>query len=506
MLENLYEKVLRKAHEGPIRRITDDDILGVERDVAVMEDIRNRFDWTLDLDDRYKVLTYALVLTPEPAAPRFESEFMAIGESWWPAVFEAMDSQSLRAVLDEMVGLGVLLKEHEYDDGGRRRYRLRSPNLLRLLGPQEAIESELWRIITRDRISRANPRNFHPVIDKKPVTFGPLTNEQQGQISAFSRPFQMTIISGSEALGLGQVEQQIDWLLSHSENDGDRWSQTGLSDGSRWKPISYLGRAVDTVVAELQRAFRGRRRAHRYAIVRMDEIEFEGPLSALVDRFVRDLGKLCTNKSRGHVAILLGPSETWHWLGDEHRERIVAQSRVTGLELRRWSEGAIANAFDQLEARTGSKSAAEAVFERTSGFHKLVDEGLRRASPRQGANVEERVGVWDELRGEVLGEEGGEAVLKDLGLRGSGEALEASVCEILRLTEPQEGESVLVETSFDLAAEALSGDSRRLLEEKGAQLREWMRAMGLATPGGVHDDGLMIVPTWVQGVLKAAGA
>ena len=97
-------------------------------------------------------------------------------------------------------------------------------------------------------------------------------------------------------------------------------------------------------------------------------------------------------------------------------------------------------------------------------------------------------------------------VLKDLGLRGSGEALEASVCEILRLTEPQEGESVLVETSFDLAAEALSGDSRRLLEEKGAQLREWMRAMGLATPGGVHDDGLMIVPTWVQGVLKAAGA
>ena len=175
------------------------------------------------------------------------------------------------------------------------------------------------------------------------------------------------------------------------------------------------------------------------AVVRADEIEFEGPLSALLDRFVRDLGQLCTNKSRGHVAILLGPSETWRWLGDEHQERIVAQSRVTGLELRRWSDGAIANAFDQLDARTGSKSAAEAVFARTSGFHMLVDEGLRRARPRQGANVGELVGVWDELRGEVLEEEGGEAALEDLGLRGSGEALEASVCEILRLTEPQEG-------------------------------------------------------------------
>ena len=506
LLENLYEKVLRKGHEGPIRRITDDDILGVERDAAVMDDIRNRFDWTLDLDDRYKVLTYALVLTPEPAAPRFESEFMAIGESWWYAVFEAMDSQSLRAVLDEMVGLGVLLKEHEYDDGGRRRYRLRSPNLLRLLGPQEAIESELWRIITRDRISRANPRNFHPVIDKKPVAFGPLTNEQQGQISAFARPFQLTIISGSDALGLGQVEQQIDWLLSHSKDGGERWSPVSPNDGSRWKRISHVDRDVDTLVAELQKAFRRRSRAHRYAVVRADEIEFEGPLSALLNRFVRDLGQLCTNKSRGHVAILLGPSETWRWLGDAHRERIVAQSRVAEIELRRWSDGAIANAFDQLEARTGSKSAAEAVFEMTSGFHKLVDEGLRRANPRQGANVGERIGVWDKLRGEVLEEEGGEAALEALGLRGSDEALEASVREILRLTEPHKGESVLVETSFDLAAEALSGESRTLLEEREVQLRKWMRAMGLATPGGVHDDGLMIVPTWVQGVLKAAGA
>ena len=506
LLENLYEKVLRTAHEGPIRRITDDDILGVERDAAVMEDIRNRFDWTLDLDDRYKVLTYALVLTPEPAASRFESEFMAIGASWWPTVFEAMDSQSLRAVLDEMVGLGVLLKEHDYDDGGRRRYRLRSPNLLRLLGPQEAIESELWRIITRDRISRSNPRNFHPVIDKKPVTFGPLTNEQQGQISAYSRPFQMTVISGSDALGLSQVEQQIDWLLSRSKDDGNRWSPVSLNDGSRWKRISHVGRDIDTLVAELQKAFRRRSRVHRYAVIRADEMEFEGSFSALFDRFIGDLGQLCTNKSRGHVAILLGPSETWHWLVDEHRERIVAQPRVTGLALRRWSDGAIANAFDQLEARTGSKSAAVAVFERTSGFHKLVDEGLRRASPRQGTNVEELVGVWDELRGEVFEEEGGEAALEELGLRGAGEALEACVCEILRLTEPHEGESVLVETSFDLAAEALSGDSHTLLEEKGAHLREWMRAMGLTTrSGGVHDDGSMIVPTWVQGVLKAAG-
>ncbi len=165
LLENLYEKLIRREQDGPIRQITDDDILAVERDAAVMEDIRNRFDWTLDLDDRYKVLTYALVLTPDPSAPHLESEFMSIGGDWWPAVFEPMDAQSLRAVLDEMVGLGVLLREDE-DESGRRRYRLRSPNLLRLLGPREAIDDELERIISRDQVSRSNPRNFHPIVDR----------------------------------------------------------------------------------------------------------------------------------------------------------------------------------------------------------------------------------------------------------------------------------------------------------------------------------------------------
>ncbi len=198
LLDSLFNKWQRQESTGPIRQITSEDLLAVERDRSVMEDIRNRFDWTLDLDDRYKVLTYALVLTPDPTAPRLESEFMAIGTEWWPSVFEAMDTQGLRAVLDEMVGLGVLLREHE---DAARTYRLRSPNLLRLLGPQEAIEVELLRIIERERISRLNPRNFHPRIDQKPVAFGPLTIEQEGQFDGYQRPFQLTLVSGSEALG-----------------------------------------------------------------------------------------------------------------------------------------------------------------------------------------------------------------------------------------------------------------------------------------------------------------
>ena len=513
LLENLYEKLARQEQDGPTRQITDDDILTVERDVAVMEDIRNRFDWTLDLDDRYKVLTYALVLTPDPSAPHLESEFMSIGGSWWPAVFEPMDAQSLRAVLDEMVGLGVLLREHE-DESSRRQYRLRSPNLLRLLGPREAIDAELERIISRDHVSRSNPRNFHPIVDRKSIIFGPLTNEQQGQINGHSRPFHLTIISGSEALGLGQVERQFDWLLSRNRDDVDQAnpnaSRSKLSDSTdygHWKKIKLNERIQeDAFIKELQDSFRPRRRNHKYAVVRLGEIEFAGELSALFDRFIGAFGQFCTNESKGHLVVLLNPYETWLWLGDRYRERVLAQSRVTGLELRRWSDGAIASAFDQIGARTGSKFAADEVFSRTSGFHWLVDEGLRRTKRRQGANAKKLVNGWDELLSAALAEDNIEAALTALGLRGSDETLERCVFEILRLTESRDGNSVLVEESFDLAAEELGGEDRKFLDEQIVRIREWMRAMDLVRLCNVSEDGSMFVATWVRDLLQVPGA
>ena len=445
LLDNLFDQWQRQDTVGPIRPITPDDLLAVERDASVMEDICNRFDWTLDLDDRYKVLTYALVLTPEPTAPRRESEFMAIGAAWWKAVFENMDALGLRAVLDEMVGLGVLLREH---NESVRTYRLRSPNLLRLLRPQEAIEAELLRIIERDRVSRPNPRNFHPVVDRKAVAFGPLTNEQVGQIYGQRRPFQLTLVTGSEALGLYAIERQFDKLLGES-GDGER--------DKVWKKIQHAeSEDANDFVKKLRDSLKSRRRTNRYAVVRLGDIHHEGELAALFDRLIKELGQLCTNESKAHLVLLLDPGDSWRWLRDRNREYVLSQSRVTGLELRRWSDGAIANAFDSIEARTGSQVAGEDVFKLTSGFHWLVDQGLSRVKPRSGVNAGTLVPEWKALCGEVLTDGGTDSALLALGLRASEPELESCVWEVLSLREEsKDGRLVLTDTSFELAAEQL---------------------------------------------------
>ena len=494
LLDNLFEKWQRQDTAGPIRPIKADDVLSVERDASIMDDIRRRFDWTLDLDDRYKVLTYALVLTPDPTAPHRESEFMTIGAYWWKSVFKDMDTLGLRAVLDEMVGLGVLLREqHETV----RTYRLRSPNLLRLLGPQDAIEGELLRIIDRRRVSRPNPRNFHPIVDHRAAAFGPLTNEQVGQIYGQHRPFQLTLVTGSEALGLDAVERQFDKLLGES-GDGER--------DKTWKKLKYtVPTDANGFVTKLRDSLKSRRRAHRYAVVRLRDILYEGELSKFFDRLVKELGQICTNQSKAHLALLLDPRDAWRWLRDRKRDQVLSQSRVTGIELRRWSDGAIANAFDNIDARTGSQVAGEEVFKLTSGFHGLVNQGLSRAQTRSSVNAGTLVREWETICRETLSAGSAEAALLALGLRGADPKLESCVWEILGLREEgEDGRLVLTDISFELAAEQLEDEAREFLENHVVEVREWIRTMDLARPLDTGEEGSMLVAARVDEVMRAA--
>ena len=80
--------------------------------------------------------------------------------------------------------------------------------------------------------------------------------------------------------------------------------------------------------------------------------------------------------------------------------------------------------------------------------------------------------------------------------------LEECVWQVLRLAEERNGVLVLVDTSFDLASEEVSEEGRSLLEDGGIRIREWMRTMDLARPGGTHEDGEMVVASWVQEAVK----
>ncbi|RLC95965.1 MAG: hypothetical protein DRI46_14300, partial [Chloroflexi bacterium] len=190
-------RVKESAHQKIIRA----DVNRVERNVDFIEEIRNRFDWTLDLDERYKVLIYALVINNAATQQHSIAQMKKIGEEWWPEVFGQMDVPAMRGLLDEMEGLGVLFR---LSVDNQRFYRLRSPNLLRLLGSKEDIESEMIKITSKGAPTKRNPRNFHLQISKKTRVFGPMTMEQDSQITDSSTPFKACYLYGSSALGIHQ--------------------------------------------------------------------------------------------------------------------------------------------------------------------------------------------------------------------------------------------------------------------------------------------------------------
>ena len=110
--------------------ITSEDIDTAYRDTGLRNAIRERFLWTLQLDQRYEVVAYTLAhellehgLDIDDSV---EGSRIAISaKDWWPTGFDKTTDAQFNVLLDEMTGLGVL---RSVDEG--RRYTLRNPNIL----------------------------------------------------------------------------------------------------------------------------------------------------------------------------------------------------------------------------------------------------------------------------------------------------------------------------------------------------------------------------------------
>jgi hypothetical protein len=131
----------RLEHGQPPQPITSEDLDRVFGDRELVELVRDRFILTIDLDHRYRVIAYSMALRALDGGLTTGAsvdELLDACTNWWPAGFSRRDRSEFEALLQEMVGLGVLSVER---DG--KRYLMRSPNVVNLLGDREQIEQVL---------------------------------------------------------------------------------------------------------------------------------------------------------------------------------------------------------------------------------------------------------------------------------------------------------------------------------------------------------------------------
>lgn len=183
--------------------ITAEDVDRVYESETVKQGLHELFRLTLELDPRYQVLVYLL------GADMVVQEHRDFGQagypvSWlrdqavkyWRSGFIADTSEgTVRVLLDELVGLGVLRR---FGDG---RYKLRSPSTLMLLGKDydEMVEG-LTNPIVESSIG-VPPEEFRVTLDGTEDHLSPLTLEQTRRV--LTRESGVSVIAGCALSGIG---------------------------------------------------------------------------------------------------------------------------------------------------------------------------------------------------------------------------------------------------------------------------------------------------------------
>ncbi len=185
---------------GLPRTITSADVDAVLADPALDTEIISRFDMTLELDQRYKVIAYTIALH---GTPMTTEELFADCISTWAAGFKNNNLTSFRALVQELVDLGVLTAR----PGGRDRgWEIRGINVRSLLGSDERILARLVEISNTTQ----PPHEFAAGADRMKLSSGrsPLS---ASQISDILNPGhnQWCVVVGTPASGVGRASASL---------------------------------------------------------------------------------------------------------------------------------------------------------------------------------------------------------------------------------------------------------------------------------------------------------
>lgn len=205
-----------RLRQGPPYAVTAKDIEEAYRGQNLRKEILERFRITLDLDRRYRVI--ALCIAAETVRDRVSG--ISAGFSldwirsqclyWWEQGFqESRTNEAFRALLDEMVGLGVLRTT------SRDRYALRNPNVLNLLGTHEEIDRDLVDAITQEPAAEYEPATFRRAVPGMVWQRSPLTASQESDLLA--RAHGIRVVFGLAASNLQEVPRFIEMPVPGAE-------------------------------------------------------------------------------------------------------------------------------------------------------------------------------------------------------------------------------------------------------------------------------------------------
>jgi hypothetical protein len=184
--------------------VTYEDVDAVLSNQSLSEEIRQRFELTLRLDHRYRVIAYTMAqqaLELGHEQPITAEALRRECQYWWPDGFSRLRPDEFRGLVEEMAGLGVLATV-------ATGWRLRSPNLLRYFGTIEQIEEVLVASALETPPPDFASTVARRLIDDATGVHSPLSESQLAGLLS-TRGKKVQIVLGSRACGVSCVSVAI---------------------------------------------------------------------------------------------------------------------------------------------------------------------------------------------------------------------------------------------------------------------------------------------------------
>ncbi|MFD3798285.1 hypothetical protein [Streptomyces californicus] len=348
LVQIFCRELVRALHSRPYAfsdgtvPITEDDVQKVAASETVRRQIAERLRFTINLEDRYRVL--ALVIALRSLKDGYRGDYTASAllqeaREAWPQGFEMLSAKQAQIFLTEMVGLGLLIQL-----GDRSRFAVRSPNVVNMLGTREELELELKETefgLPYDY----NPRAARRVLgrDRHSVQrYSPLTEEQ---LHDTAQPG-VSVIGTTELFRPELVRQAV---AAFAENRGVEVLKHERG-GDLQALVKQRRRKAHLLIADLRGSSAGELRTAVQVL-----LNHAGPAS---DDLVRQAARR-TSSTANRSAVVVADATTVAELeaaaGEELSVRRLRPERWTADALRAWSECPFVSREDRsrLVAATG---------------------------------------------------------------------------------------------------------------------------------------------------------
>ena len=358
-------KRLQQQSTSPPYSIAQNDVEAVYLLPQVRDGIRERFDWTLALDPRYQAIVWVMIFdqigTRDGYAQAYApADLLKLSRDWWPKGFDKVDSDQLKGLLDEMRGLGILVR----DASGY--YRLRSPNLVRLVGTETDIEERLLALSDKEPEEPFDADSHHTMVDAQGGQYSPLTYAQERRLNVAQ--FGVGLVFASDATGLAHLKAAFRHFIPTDlpETKGD------------YQEIPSTVLSATGLQGWLKRYLDEHRNYERLILY----CSLQGMQVNLLET-VRIAHKVCQQHERSkkrsmRILFVFDPKSTWNWLSLSQQQRQELENQVDVVTFpRRWNLSGIRQRLRQQD-KMDLDPVCRAVLEGTGGWSSLLDELFKR--------------------------------------------------------------------------------------------------------------------------------